>query len=343
MVDAESVVRTTRYVAGAAVVAALAGLVAWYLWRPVPISVAKPSRGDAAEIVYASGIVEPRTWAKVTPVVRERIVEQCNCEGSKVAKGDLLARLDDGEARAALAELEARLGLAQEDFRRQSVLAQRNTASQQALDRARSEVAQLEALVAGQKARLDSYVLRAPIEGVVLRQDGEVGEVADLGTVLFWVGEPTPLVIVADVNEEDIPRVEEDQRVLLKSDAFPRQTLEAVVDSITPKGDPVTKTYRVYLRLPDDTPLRIGMSTDVNVVIRVSKNALLIPSVAAEGNKIFVVEENIARRREIRSGIRGTNGIEILSGIDETARIVTPYPADLADGARVTVTAGAAE
>ena len=327
--------RFMRYIVGLAVLVAVAGTALWYIWRPSPVSVVTPTRGDAAEIVYASGVVEPRTWAKVTPVVRERIVEQCNCEGSKVAKGDLLARLDDNEAQAALAELEARLGLAQEDFRRQSVLAERNTASQQALDRARSEVAQLEALVAGQKARLDSYVIRAPITGTVLRQDGEVGEVAELGDVLFWVGERKPLQVVADVNEEDIPRVEEGQRALLRSDAFPKQDLEATVDSITPKGDPVTKTYRVYLRLPEDTPLRIGMSTDVNVIIRVAKNALLIPSVAAEGNKVFIVEGDVARRREVDTGIRGTNGIEVLSGLDEKARIVSPYPADLADGARV--------
>ncbi|TIU15932.1 MAG: efflux transporter periplasmic adaptor subunit, partial [Mesorhizobium sp.] len=131
----------------------------------------------------------------------------------------------------------------------------------------------------------------------------------------------------------------------LKSDAFLRQNLEAVVDSITPKGDPVTKTYRVRFRLPDDTPLRIGMSTDVNIVIRVSKNALLIPSVAVDGNKVFMVEGDKAWRREIRTGIRGTDGIEVLpdtggkAGIDEKARVISPYPADLADGARVRITA----
>lgn len=332
--------RFMRYIIGIGILAALAGAIGWYLWRPASVTVVAPTHGDAAEIVYASGIVEPRIWAKVTPVVRERIVEQCNCEGSKVAKGDLLARLDDSEARAALAELEARLALAQEDFRRQSVLAERNTASRQELDRARSEVAQLEALVAGQKARLDSYVLRSPIAGVVLRQDGEVGEVAELDSALFWVGEPTPLQVVADVNEEDIPRVEPAQKALLRSDAFPDRDLKAVVDRITPKGDPVTKTYRVYLRLPDGTPLRIGMSTDVNVVVRVSKNALLIPSVAAEGNAVFVLEGEVVRRAEVKTGIHGTNGIEILSGLDETARIVSPYPADLADGARVTAASG---
>lgn len=335
--------RLTRWIVGIVLVAAAAGSVAWYAWRPAPVSVVAPVRGDAAEIVYASGSVEPRTWAKVAPVVRERIVEQCNCEGSRVARGDVLARLDDGEARALLGELEAREALARQEFQRLSVLAEKNAASRQSLERAQSEFGQIEALVAGQKARLETYILRAPSPGIVLRQDGEVGEVAELGTVLFWVGEPKPLLVIAEVNEEDIPRVEVGQRALLKADAFPGRNLEAVVDSITPKGDPVTKTYRVRFRLPDDTPLRIGMSTDVNIVIRVAKNALLLPSIAVEGNSVFVVEGDRASRREIRTGIRGTSGIEVLSGVDETSRIVSPYPAELDDGARVAISASRKE
>ena len=57
------------------------------------------ARGSAAEIVYATGVVEPRTWAKVTPLVRERIVELCGCEGREVDKGDVLARSTTGRRR----------------------------------------------------------------------------------------------------------------------------------------------------------------------------------------------------------------------------------------------------
>jgi membrane fusion protein (multidrug efflux system) len=331
--------RVTRWIVGIAVIAAIGSATAWYLLRPTPVSVVTPKRGDAAEIVYATGAVEPETWAKVAPVVRERIVERCNCEGSRVEQGHVLARLDDSELKAALGELEARRALAEQEFQRQTVLAERNAASQQALDRARSELSQIEALLAAQKARLETYILRAPSPGIVLREDGEVGEVAELGTVLFWIGEPRPLLVVAEVNEEDIPRVEVGQRTLLKSDAFPGQNPEAVVDRITPKGDPVTKTYRVYFRLPDDTPLRIGMSPDVNIITRVAKNAMLIPSAAIQGNYVFVVDGERAHRREIRTGIRGVNGIEVLSGVSEQDRIISPYPADLADAARVKVTA----
>lgn len=317
--------------------AAIAGAAYWYLTGPVAVTTVAPSRGDAAEVVYASGVVEPRHWAKVTPLIRERIVALCNCEGAAVERDAELARLDDRGARAALAELDARLRLAHDELERQSVLAGRNVASQQALDRARSEVAQFEALTAGQKARLESYVLRAPTDGVVLRQDGEVGEIAEPGGVLFWVGRPTPLLVIADVNEEDIPRVEIGQPTLLRSDAFPGRILEAVVDSVTPKGDPVTKTFRVRLRLPAETPLRIGMTVDVNIVVRVSQGALLVPGLALGGDELVVVEEGIARRRAVTVGIRGITDVEILSGLGETDRVIAPFPDGLADGARVVV------
>lgn len=326
-----------RYAAGIAIAAAVGAVAFWYATRAVPVSVVMPKRGDAAEIVYASGVVEPRVWAKVTSTVRERIVEQCNCEGDRVEKGAALARLDDTEARAILSELQARLSLAQEEYRRKLALAERNTISEQTVDRARTDVAQLEALIAGQEARLAAYVLRAPSDGRVLRQDGEIGEVAEPGTVLFWVGEPRPLIVEAEVNEEDIPRVEVGQNAYLRSDAFPERALEAVVDSITPKGDPVTKTYRVRLRLPEDTPLRIGMSTDVNIVVRVSRNALVIPAAAVSGTRVAVVEGGTAKLREIKTGVRGTSGVEILSGLEETARIISPLPPDLTDGTGVDV------
>jgi membrane fusion protein, multidrug efflux system len=211
----------------------------------------------------------------------------------------------------------------------------RRVASEQSLDRARSELGQVQALIAGQETRLESYVLRAPMSGVVLRQDGEVGEVAEPGTVLFWVGEPKPLLVEADVNEEDIPRVVVGQRAVLKADAFPDRVLEATVDSITPKGDPVAKTYRVRLALPDTTPLRIGMTVEVNVIVQVSSNALLIPTNALRGGALFVVENGIAKRHDVKVGIRGASNTQILSGLGESERVIVPFPEDLADGAKV--------
>ena len=132
------------------------------------------------------------------------------------------------------------------DYERIAALVERRVASDQALDRARSELGQ----IAGAHRRPGrhgsrSYVLRAPVSGVVLRQDGEVGEVAEPGTVLFWVGEPKPLLVVAEVNEEDIPaRRGRPARRSSRPMPFRIRCWRRRSTRITPKGDPVTKTYR---------------------------------------------------------------------------------------------------
>ncbi|WP_157014621.1 efflux RND transporter periplasmic adaptor subunit [Mesorhizobium xinjiangense] len=328
--------KVARILIAAFVLAGAAAGGYWYVTRPAAVATVTPTRGEAAAIVYAAGVVEPRTWAKVTSLVRERIVSICGCEGSRIEKGDELARLDDTEAQAVLTELKARHRLAVDDRDRIALLVERNVVNTTQLDRAQSEVNQIEALIAGQAARLENHILRAPSDGVVLRQDAEVGEIAEPGTALYWVGRLRPLIVVAEVNEEDIPRVEVGQTAHLTSDAFPSRTLEAQVDSITPKGDPVSKTYRVKLRLPDDTPLMIGMSVDANIVTRLVEDALLVPSPALRDGKLFVIENGRAARRAVETGIRGTVNTQILSGLGDDARIVSPYPEELADGARVT-------
>jgi RND family efflux transporter MFP subunit len=176
---------------------------------------------------------------------------------------------------------------------------------------------------------------------VVLRRDGEIGEIAEVGQVLFRVGVPAPLQVVAEVNEEDIPRVRVGQTVLFRTDAFAGQQLEGKVREITPMGDVAAKTFRIKAALPDDTPLQPGMSVEANIVTRQKPNALLIPADALQGSAVFVLQGSRARKREIRIGIRGTRQVEVLSGLKEGERVASPAPTGLEDGARVRVTAAA--
>ena len=91
----------------------IAALLWWRLGRAPEVAAVMPSRGTAVEIVYATGAVEPVRWAKVASLIRDRIVELCYCEGKSVIKGDVLARLDDSEARAQLQELQGARGVRQ--------------------------------------------------------------------------------------------------------------------------------------------------------------------------------------------------------------------------------------
>lgn len=326
----------------AVIVVCIAAAIWWWTYGRIPdVSVVSPVRGTAVEIVYATGAVEPVRWSKVTSLVRQRIVDICNCENQTVKQGDVLARLDDKEIRASLHELRAREDFAKREVARTTELIGRGAVTTQAHEKALTDLRQVQGLIAVLEERVDQYTITAPIDGIVLRRDGEIGEIVEPGKILFHVGVPKPLQVTAEVNEEDIPRVAVGQLVLFRTDAFPDRRIEGRVREITPMGDPVTKTYRIRIDLPDDTPLRIGMSVECNIVTRERDNALLVPALALQGSHVFVMEGNVARRRAVEIGIRGTRNVEILKGLNEQDRVISPVPPGLADNQRVRLGSGA--
>jgi membrane fusion protein, multidrug efflux system len=319
----------------AVVIVATAAALWWWFGRGTLATVAQAKVGTAAEIVYATGAVEPETWTRVTPLVRGRIVERCRCEGQKVKAGDQLARLDDREAQATLADLRAMQDFAQREFDRQTQLLARGATTTQAYQKAESDLSRAQSQVAAQAQRLDYFRVLSPMDGVVLREDGEVGDMVDPGTILYKVGLPKPLWIVADVNEEDIPRVALGQKVLLRTDAFADKVLQGTIKQMTPAGDPVAKTFRVRIGLPDDTPLQVGMSVEANIVVREKADVVLVPPNAVTGNAVFVVDGSRARRREVEVGIRGTHAVEIMRGLSPGEIVVAPATTDIRDGSRI--------
>jgi RND family efflux transporter MFP subunit len=329
-----------RNVARAGFVAALAvaaGL--WLGWRATPVvELTMPQKGDAAEVVYATGVVEPHLWAKVVALQRRRITDMCDCEGKAVVKGEVLARLDDAEERALLSELAARRNTIADDVDRTEKLVSRNAVSRVSLDEKKTQLSEIDARIIAVKDRIDDLALKAPMTGVVLRKDGEVGEVAGVGDkdTLFWVGQPRPLEVEAEVNEEDIAKVKAGQAVLLRHEGH-GGALAANVREITPKGDPATKTFRVTLALPDDTPLMIGMSVEANIVTKQAKGVTLVPAEAVSGGAVFTVEGGRLVRRPVETGIRGNRMVEIVKGLDAGSPIVAEVTATLTEGQRVRV------
>ena len=313
---------------------------ALFLWRygrgPEVVAVAA-QRGTAVEIVYATGAVEPVRWAKVASLIRDRIVEVCDCEGKVVAKGDILARLDDREVQAQLQELKAREDFLKHEMSRVTELISRAVATTQAFERASMDLRQVQAQISVQLEKINDYTIIAPMDGIVLRRDGEIGEIAEVGQILFRVGVPKPLQIVAEVNEEDIPRVAVGQVVLLRNEAFSDRRLEGTVREITPMGDVAAKTYRIKIALPNDTPLIPGMSVEANVITREKLEALLVPADAVRGNQVFVIDGSRVRKRDVKTGIRGTRNTEVLSGLDEGERVASPAAMELKDRTRVRI------
>jgi membrane fusion protein, multidrug efflux system len=311
------------------------GYTNYYNIQTVTTSVATVA--PVSEAIYGTGTVEPARWAKVVPLQRRRLVDLCTCEGKAVKAGQVLGRQDDAEERNALNELQISSQQADRNLDRATKDRTQNDATQKEYELRWTQVQEYKSRIATQQTRIDQLVLRAPLDGMVLRRDGEVGEIAGPTDVLFWVGPPLPMQVVAEVNEEEINRIAVGQKALLRSEAFPAQALRASVSQITPKGDPIRKTFRVYLLLPNDTPLRIGMSVEANIIFREKPSATIVPAEAVSSDFVQIVNNGRLERVRVRVGIRGSRNVEVIGDISRGIAVLSPARPDLADGTRVRI------
>jgi RND family efflux transporter MFP subunit len=143
------------------------------------------------------------------------------------------------------------------------------------------------------------------------------------------------LRISAEVDEEDIAQVRPGQEVLIRSDAHPSRIFHGKVQAITPKGDPVARSYRVRISLPADTPLMIGMTTETNIVLRQGEHALLLPAGAVQQGKVWRVENGRLHPNNVTVGAKGATEIEILEGVGDGDWIVTAPSPSLQAGQHV--------
>jgi membrane fusion protein, multidrug efflux system len=303
-----------------------AGAAYWFLVPP-SVAVVHPRRGMAVQAVYATGTVEPTVMVPIAPRTTARLVELDADEGSVVSKDQVLARLEDDDLRRAVDVAVAEERYAKAAFDRQAVLVERQAASRSAYDRAKADWEKARATAARAAAEAGFLTLVAPADGTVIRRDGEIGQMVGANQTVFWLRCCAPLRVSAEVDEEDIGQVRPGQQVLLRADAFTGQVFHGEVQAVTPKGDPVARSYRVRISLPADTPLMIGMTTETNIVLRQSESALLLPAKAVQQDAVWRVKDGQLARQHVTIGAKGASEVEIVDGIADGDWIVAdPVP-----------------
>jgi len=318
-------------------VLAAGAALAWWRAGPLAVEVVTPRRGAAVEAIYATGTVEPTVMLPIAPRVAGRIVSLATDEGRAVRKGEALARLESEDLDSTVAELTARARYAHAEFERMQTLVKRGVAAATDLDRTRADAEAADAALDRARAQRNFMVLTAPAAGVVIRRDGEVGQFIPVGQPIFYLSCCAPLRVSADVDEEDIPRVHVGMKAVLHADALPGRTFDGEVGEITPKGDPVARTYRVRIRLADPAAFSVGMTVDANLIVAVRERALLLPTVALANGAVWVVRGGRLRRQPVQAGVTSAAQTEIQSGLDDGAQVVATASEALREGRRARV------
>lgn len=313
--------------AGLVVAAALA---AYLLLKPMTMAAVHPHHGPAITAVYASGSVEASVMLPVAPRVGGRLVALDSDELVNVRRGQLLGRLESDDMSNAIAQLTATAQFTRIDFQRDERLMRDGAIARQAYDRARADWQAAEAAVRQARAQAAFMFLRAPGDCIVIQRDGEVGQYIAANQAVFWLSCQGQLRISALVDEEDIPLVRPGQTVLIRADAFPGRIFQAQVTEVTPKGDPIGRSYRVRIVLPPGNPLRIGMTTESNIIARRVPDAMLIPAGAVNNGAVLVVQGDIARRVPVTLGAKNNSWVEVVRGLSWTDMVLSDGSADVA-------------
>ncbi len=274
---------------GVAALAAVAAVAALLLLRPraVPVVTALATesaglRGGPAAVLNASGYVTARRQSTVSSKVTGKVAEVLIEEGMRVEAGQVLARLDDSQARLALAlaeagheaaeralaETEALLGEARlrrgriEDLQRQGVsapaeldaVAAEAAALAARLERQRSEIEVARREVALARQSLEDTVIRAPFAGVAISKNAQPGEMISpmsaggfTRTGISTIVDMTSLEIEVDVNEAYIQRVEPAQKIAATLDAYPDWQIPGRVITTIPAAERDKATVKVRI------------------------------------------------------------------------------------------------
>ena len=268
----------------------------------------------------AEAVVEAVRQATVAAQVQGRVVDMRVDAGQRVAKGDLLMRIDARESAETAAGAEAQLIQAKANFERTKNLYAQKFVSSAALDKAEADYKAAAAVAGASGATVSHAAVTAPISGIVAQRLTELGEMAAPGKPLVTIYDPKGLRVLANIPQYKLAEVKKGMKARLE---FPEtgQWIDAVRVEILPTEDARSHTATARLYLPDNVQGVIpGMAARAHFLVG-SGNKLTVPPKAVlrrgEVTGVYIVDaQNVPRLRQVRLGeMLGNGELEVLAGL----------------------------
>jgi membrane fusion protein (multidrug efflux system) len=308
-----------------------------------PVKVVIVSTSQSQSQVALSGTVEAEESAEVRPESTGPVQSLGFDHGQAVKAGDVLVRLRDAEARAAVDEAQARLNLANAQLDRTQALFGRQNASAQDLERARADRDLATAQLARSKEQLRKTVVKAPFDGVAGLRMVAPGEVVDPSRVVTRLESIARVVVDVELSERWLPRLAPGLGAEVLVDALPGETFVGEVIFVSPRVAAETRTASVRVRVPNvDGKLRPGMTARVSIQAEDIADAILLPTQAvvtsAKGASVWVVgAEGKVEPVPIEVAERTPEVVRVASGLKPGDRVVVEGLIRLRPGAQVEI------
>lgn len=261
-------------------------------------------------------------------------------EGQRVEKDDLLITIDDSIYRAEFNQAQARLNLSQANYDRAVDLEGRGAGTQRALDETLSKLSEDRATLDLARARLERTEIRAPFSGVIGIRQISPGDYITAGQEIVNLEAIDPIKVAFRMPEVLLSVVKTGQSVVVSVDAYPGESFEGLIYVINPRIESAGRSVELRARIPNpDSRLKPGLFARIAIIFERRENAVMVPERALvpiqSRQTVFVVEDGAVKLRDVTTGGRQGDQVEILTGLMPGETIVTAGQLKLRDGAAV--------
>ncbi len=325
------------------------------------------SRPSGSVVLQASGYIVARRQATLSAKITGRLAAVIVEEGQRVERGQILARLDDTNAAAALGVAEANLNAAQLAFRDARPIYERSRkilgqgiSTQQAFDAAtaayhmaESNLAVAQSALAVARRNMDDTVITAPFSGVITDKAANEGEIVSpisagggfTRTGICTLVDMDSLEVDVDVSEDFIKHIHEHHRATATLDAYPNETFAAHVIAIVPTADRSKGTIKVRVGFDTrNSHILPELSAHVNflgVGAQAGGSEVTVPAAVivrdANGSAAFVIAGDHVERRNVILGATRGGTVVIRSGLTAGELVAAGDLTALTDGEKVQV------
>ena len=194
------------------------------------------------------------------------------------------------------------------------------------------------------KLDYDYSIIRAPIAGVITSRNIKVGNTVNTTETVFQITSLDSLEAFLHIPQRELHKFQAGMEARLHVDATPEESYTARIDRISPSISAETGTFKVTMKIDGTEILKPGMFARFSIIYDVHDDAVLVPYSALVDedyeNVVFVVEDGIAHRKVVTTGISSDGKIEITNGLDGNERVVVVGQNGLQDGTSVAEQAG---
>ncbi len=291
--------------------------------------------------LYVSGSLIPDEEVDLSFETSGKITDIYFKEGARVARGQLLAKINDAPLQAQLRKLQAQWRLMQDRVFRAKALLAKEAVSKEAFQEAEANLSALKAEMDMVKAQIQQTELRVPFDGIIGLRQVSTGAYATTSTSIATLTKTSPLKVEFSVPERYAGTLPPGTALTFtaEGDLTPRKAKIYASDS---RVDPDTRTYTVRA-LYDNKGGKLvpGRYVSVNLSTRQFDNTLAVPSEAIVSemgvDKVFLYKNGIAEPVEISKGLRTDAEVQVLRGLHAGDTVITSGTMQLRTGQKVTL------